>query len=277
MHIFRKGSDLIEFLNSSNGKIGFVPTMGALHDGHLKLVRHAKEQADIVVASVFVNPTQFNNAEDLEKYPRDEKGDASKLESVGCDVLWFPDVKELYPNGTESSHYELGELEEVMEGAFRPGHFQGVATVVDRLFTFVKPDVAVFGEKDYQQVAIIKKMVSLTQHKVEISVVATEREKSGLAMSSRNLRLTTDYKKRAPVIYEAMKMLKDHLPSDSFSTLVGMAEALILQGGLELEYLVIADENTLKPLAKSDDSEHPRVFVAAYAGSVRLIDNLSLN
>lgn len=276
MHIFRTREELSNYIESQDGRVGFVPTMGALHDGHLQLVAQAKEISDIVVVSVFVNPTQFNNPRDLERYPRDEAGDSRKLESAGCDVVWFPKVDELYPNEVESDHYELGHLEEVMEGEFRPGHFQGVATIVDRLFKSVKPDVAIFGEKDYQQVAVIKRMTSLKKHPVEIVVSPTKREHSGLAMSSRNMLLEPSFKEAAVSIFKAMNGIRQSRGERSVADSVNMATELISTVGLRPEYIVIADENSLEPLVKWEDSVSPRIFIAAYAGEVRLIDNLSL-
>ncbi|TNE26319.1 MAG: pantoate--beta-alanine ligase [Bacteroidetes bacterium] len=277
MHIFRTREELSNYIESQDGRVGFVPTMGALHDGHLQLVAQAKAISDIVVVSVFVNPTQFNNPRDLERYPRDEEGDSKKLESAGCDVVWFPKVDELYPDEVESDFYDLGHLEDVMEGEFRPGHFQGVATIVDRLFQSVNPDVAIFGEKDYQQVAVIKRMTSLKNHPVEIVVSPTKRESSGLAMSSRNMLLEPVFKEAAVAIYKAMNAIRATKDERSVSDSVTMANEAISAAGLRPEYIVIADEDSLEPLEKWENSERPRVFVAAYAGEVRLIDNLSLN
>ncbi|KAB2813986.1 pantoate--beta-alanine ligase [Phaeocystidibacter luteus] len=277
MQIFREKEALQNHLSSIRGKVGFVPTMGALHQGHLQLVREAKRNADYVVASVFVNPTQFNNSDDLKNYPRDEEGDRRKLESAGCHAVWFPTEAEMYPNGTKSEHFELGRLEEVMEGEFRPGHFQGVATIVDELFKSVKPDCAIFGEKDFQQVAVIRRMASLKNHHIEIIAAPTIREPDGLAMSSRNLLLKQNYRDAAPVIHRMMTWASENKHNHTPAELTERVIKEINAAGLEVEYVRIADSNSLEIVHDWNESNAPRVFVAAFAGSVRLIDNLSLN
>lgn len=276
MQILRSAEELSAYLRQADGSVGFVPTMGALHEGHLGLVDMAKQLADIVVVSVFVNPTQFNSPEDLRKYPRDEEGDIRKLRSAGCHAVWFPAVLDLYPEGAQSDHYDLGDLEDVMEGEFRPGHYQGVATVVDRLFAAVRPDVAIFGEKDFQQVAVIRRMASLKEHSVSIHVFPTSRETSGLARSSRNLLLSEDMRDRSGVIFRAMNSVKEWMPEMSPKDCVLKAIEMINAAGLESEYVEIADDRTLKTVTEWGAEVHPRIFVAAYAGEVRLIDNLSL-
>lgn len=277
MQIIRSVAELSSYLDQHKGTVGFVPTMGALHDGHLQLVKQAKSLTDTVIVSVFVNPTQFNNPADLEKYPRDEDGDSRKLEGAGCDVVWFPEVIDLYPGGVSSDVYDLAHLERVMEGEFRPGHFQGVATIVDRLFKFVRPDVAVFGEKDYQQVAVIRRMSHLSKHTVDIVVSPTRREESGLAMSSRNLLLSDSFKKASSIIHIAMLEIRASGRERLVDECVSEVKSRIAQAGLVPEYVVIADEDSLEPLENWGDSKAPRIFIAAYAGDVRLIDNLSLN
>lgn len=277
MQIYTDGKSLTEALQTAKGRVGFVPTMGALHSGHLELVKMAQQQADVVVVSVFVNPTQFNNPEDLEKYPRDNDGDAAKLKAIGCDILWLPQVEELYPSEVISEDIDLGVLDTVMEGEYRPGHFQGVATVVDRLFKWVKPDVALFGEKDYQQVAVIRRMVEIKGHTVEILTHDTVREEDGLAMSSRNLRLSKDERALAPVIYQVMNEVRVSKRLRSPADAQQWAREVIDVAGLATEYVSIADSKTLKPIEKWEDSEVPRIFVAAYLGDVRLIDNFDLN
>ncbi|NVK03544.1 MAG: pantoate--beta-alanine ligase [Flavobacteriia bacterium] len=277
MHIFRAVESLSQFLEESEGRVGFVPTMGALHQGHLELVKEAKSKSDIVVVSVYVNPTQFNNPDDLKNYPRDEEGDRSKLESAGCDVLWFPQESDMYPDGVHSEQFDLGILENVMEGSFRPGHYQGVATIVDRLFSAVRPDVAIFGEKDFQQVAVIRRMAELKSHPTEIFTASTIREKDGLAMSSRNLLLEPNYREASPVIYKAMKRAGEDRENMSPDHAKAAAIREIQSSGLDVEYVEIVDSSTLSSIVKWDESEEPRIFVAAYAGKVRLIDNLKLN
>lgn len=276
MLVFREGKSLSDHLKSEGKTVGFVPTMGALHEGHLHLVREASKRSDIVVVSVFVNPTQFNNPNDLKSYPRDEAGDSAKLESAGCDIVWFPTVAELYPNGPVANHYDLGSVEEGMEGTFRPGHFQGVATVVDILFNYVQPDYSFFGEKDYQQVAVVRKMVELRGHKVEIVPIPTVRENDGVAMSSRNLNLTEENRAKAKAIYRAFQYVKSEGKSLSVQDARTNAIAQIEAVGFEVEYVAIADANSLKEIGDWSESDHPRIFAAANAGSVRLIDNMSL-
>jgi pantoate--beta-alanine ligase len=211
MITFSKIVDTQTFLyqQKTNGlKIGFVPTMGALHEGHLELMRRAKQENDILVASIFVNPIQFNNKEDLKKYPRNLNRDAELLKSVGCDVLFAPDTKEMYPEGQISKSYDFGDIEHVMEGSSRPGHFNGVGVVVSRLFEICIPHNAYFGEKDFQQLAIIKKLVDIENTRVNIVPCAIVREADGLAMSSRNVRLTDHEREIAPFIYQTLKMAK---------------------------------------------------------------------
>lgn len=276
MEILREVEQLRKYRNSTPGKCAFVPTMGALHAGHLALVRQAKLEADFVIVSVFVNPTQFNRSEDLENYPRDERGDAAMLESVGCDAVWFPSVEDVYPNGAQSNSYNLGIMDEVMEGEFRPGHFQGVATVVDRLFRLVEPHMAFFGEKDYQQVAVIQSMVAECGHDVDVRVHDTVREKSGLAMSSRNRRLSPEQLQKATVIFEAMNWIRMNKDKGTPIELLDLMRTKVQEAGFDLEYLEIADERSLIPLKEWSDSKSPRIFAAASLGPVRLIDNLSL-
>ncbi len=276
MQVLRGAEALQKYRSEQKGKCSFVPTMGALHEGHLELVRKAKSISDFVIVSVFVNPTQFNNSEDLQNYPRDEEGDARMLESAGCDAVWFPSVEEIYPSGARSEDYDLGIMDEVMEGEFRPGHFQGVATVVDRLFQFIKPDLAVFGEKDYQQVAVVRSMVEQRGHAVDVVVHKTVREPNGLAMSSRNRRLSEEEKDRAAVMHQTMTWVKGHKGERSPQDLLKEARTKISDAGFDLEYLEIADENTMEFLESWDDSDVPRIFVAACSGPVRLIDNISL-
>jgi len=259
----------------TNKKIGFVPTMGALHEGHLSLITKAKETCDLVVASIFVNPTQFNNPADLDKYPRMPEKDAALLESVGCDFLFLPTTESIYPEGYEHLKMDLAPLDEVMEGKYRPGHFAGVIDVVSRLFDIVKPTHAFFGRKDFQQVMIIKYMTKKLNLTIEIVVGETIREQSGLAMSSRNLRLTEQQKQQATVIYETLSFGKEMAPFLSPQEVLIEMISIIEASTLELEYLEIVDAETLLPLT---DFWLPgaTACVVAYCGEVRLIDNLEL-
>lgn len=257
------------------GSIGFVPTMGALHEGHLALVRRAKKENDLVCVSIFVNPIQFNNPEDLKKYPRDLDKDSELLKSAGCDVLFAPEVDEMYPDEIMES-YRFGDLESVMEGRFRPGHFHGVAVVVKRLFDLVNPQKAYFGEKDYQQLQIIKTLVAQTKLPVEIIPCEIVREKDGLAMSSRNMLLSDEERRLAPLIY---KTLRDAVDMSQVLTIeelkAWVEEQLHRSKYISLEYFEIADAETLQPVLNLKESNPKRAFITAYLGKVRLIDNMA--
>ncbi len=218
MKVFKTKKELKTYFKefrSENSKIGFVPTMGALHKGHLSLLEKSIENNDITIASIFVNPTQFNKKEDLENYPRTLESDLSLLESISCDVVFIPSVKEIYTNTVTSSHFNFDGLETLMEGKYREGHFNGVGTIVKKLFEIILPTNAYFGEKDFQQLQIIRKMVEKTALDVTVVCCATHRETSGLAMSSRNARLTTEEKEAATIIYKTLQEVKkkiNHLP-----------------------------------------------------------------
>ncbi len=261
----------------SEGKtIGFVPTMGALHEGHLTLIRQAANENDFVVVSIFVNPIQFNNPEDLAKYPRNLDEDLQKLEGTGCALVFAPTPEEMYPE-PDLTLFDFGQLDKVMEGKFRPGHFNGVAIVVKRLFEIVIPHKAYFGEKDFQQLAIIKKMVELMQIPVEIIACPIVREADGLALSSRNARLTAEQRAEAPVIHKALTSAKENYSwfiPDGVKQLVRgeIAENHILR----VEYVDVVNAKTLQPFEDWNDVEHAVVCVAAFIGSVRLIDNIVL-
>lgn len=283
MKVFEKKEELKRYLDTFRKKkksIGFVPTMGALHTGHLDLVQRAKKENDFVVCSIFVNPTQFNNKEDLKKYPRTLKTDIKKLESVKCDVLFAPDEKEIYPQNAPDNEIEIdfGPLDKVMEGKFRPGHFKGVATVVDKLFKIVEPQKAYFGEKDYQQLLIIKKMVKLLKHRIKIIPCPTMREKNGLAMSSRNMRLSPEEREQAPFIYRILKESKSLAGKNiSVRKLKEWAEKQFSANKFfKLEYCEIADADSLAPLKKWGNARRAVFCIAAYLGKVRLIDNIKI-
>lgn len=258
----------------STRSVGFVPTMGALHQGHLRLVRKAKEQCDVVVVSIFVNPTQFNNTDDLKRYPRDLGKDCELLQSEGCEIVFAPDVEEVYPEKDERV-FDFGSLENVMEGKFRPGHFNGVAQVVSRLFEMVKPDKAFFGLKDFQQLAIIRAMVKQLDLHVAIEPCDTVREEDGLAMSSRNMLLSSLHRKNAPVIaktlVESCNFANGKTVGATIDYVVSQIDAV---EGLEVEYFEIADGYTLKAIDKWSDSEYIVGCIAVFAGEIRLIDNV---
>ncbi|WP_044400712.1 pantoate--beta-alanine ligase [Lacinutrix sp. Hel_I_90] len=259
--------------------VGFVPTMGALHYGHLSLVREALANNALCVVSIFVNPTQFDNAEDLKKYPRTLDKDVKLLETVSkAIIIYAPSVEDLYGADTKVEHFNFDGLEFEMEGRFRTGHFDGVATVVKRLFEIVKPDQAYFGEKDYQQLAIIKKLTEKHNCPVQVKGWKIHREESGLAMSSRNIRLKPDYKRAAPFIYKTLQAAKIKFGTKSAKEVTEWVEKQFAQHELlELEYFSIADIKTLKPVKRKSKTKTYRAFIAAYADDIRLIDNIALN
>lgn len=267
-------TDFIDHQKADGKIIGFVPTMGALHDGHLELMRRAKKENDVLVVSVFVNPKQFDNPEDLKKYPRNLDRDMAMLKEVGCDVLFAPEVKEMYPE-EENLQYDFGPLESVMEGASRKGHFNGVAIVVRKLFDIVHPDNAYFGEKDFQQLAIIRQLVKQTRQPVNIIPYAIVRETDGLAMSSRNERLIPEERKIAPFIHETLQKAKEKVHELNPHALKKWVAAEIdKEGAFKLDYFEIADDTYLQPVHSWDQCKGIRGFIAVYLGKVRLIDNI---
>lgn len=268
--------DMVSEARKENKTIGLVPTMGALHAGHISLVDRARRENDVVVVSVFVNPTQFNNAEDLATYPRTEEADCEKLEKAGVDVAFIPSVKEMYPE-PDTRHFQLGAVAEVMEGAMRPGHFNGVAQVVSKLFAAVNPHRAYFGEKDFQQIAVIRRMVELEGFNLEIVDCPICREADGLAMSSRNTRLTDEQRHVAPCIHktlaESVEWAKNHSLAETKRYVIDKINGFPY---MEVEYYEIVDPGTMQPVADWNDAEggHPVGCVTAYCGKVRLIDNI---
>jgi len=256
--------------------IGFVPTMGALHEGHLVLIRRAVAENDFVAVSIFVNPIQFNNPDDLAKYPRTLETDMQKLESTGCHLVFAPSAEEMYPE-PDLTEFDFGKLDKVMEGKFRPGHFKGVAIVVKKLFEILTPQKAYFGEKDFQQLAIIKKMVSQLNMPVQIVPCPIVRETDGLAMSSRNARLSEKERAEAPIIFKALSGVKENyswfIPDGAKQLVRGEIQESAL---FRVEYVDVVDTETLQPFEDWNDVEHAVVCVAAFIGSVRLIDNIVL-
>ena len=280
MQVFSTQRELRNYLEplAAQGKsVGFVPTMGALHQGHISLIKRAKSENDIVVCSIFINPTQFNNADDLAKYPRVKDQDLALLGQFDCQVVYTPEVEDIYPNGTIADSFDFGLLESVMEGKYRPGHFKGVATVVNRLFNAVKPTRAYFGEKDFQQLAIIRALVKMKKLPIDIIGCPTSREADGLAMSSRNLRLTLQQRHAAPAIYESLINLKEYVGTKTLEKArIKAIEEINAHPSLAVEYLEIVDAETLQPIAEWEDAKHAQVCTAVFAGEVRLIDNLAL-
>lgn len=283
MQVFHSKENIkqsIELLKAKGKSIGFVPTMGALHDGHMSLVTRGFKDNHIMVVSIFVNPTQFDNAEDLKKYPRTLDRDVDLLKTVSKDkiIVYAPTVEDIYAKNVSSQRFSFDGLEFEMEGKFRDGHFDGVGTIVKRLFEIVKPDKAYFGEKDFQQLAIIKKLVE--KYDIPVSVIGCRihRETNGLAMSSRNERLKPEYKKAAPFIYKTLQSAKDKFGTKSANKVTEWVTKQFKNHELlELEYFIIADVKTLKSVKRKSNKKKYRAFIAAYADDIRLIDNIALN
>lgn len=265
------------FQRKKGESLGFVPTMGALHKGHLELVKKAVKENDVVVCSIFVNPIQFNNPDDLKKYPRTFEKDLALLKDQGCDVIFYPSVEEMYP-GPVTKIYNFGNLEKVMEGKYRPGHFNGVAVVVKKLFDIVMPHRSYFGEKDFQQLAIIKALVKIENMDVEIVPCPIVREDDGLAMSSRNVRLSQEQRNHAPHIYETLVKARNMFPVYSISEVKRMVAAAIeKEPFMELEYFEISDTETLEPIMENIPGKPVIGCIAVHMGNVRLIDNMVFN
>lgn len=280
MFIIKQSKDLIRYLQkqrSAKKKIGFVPTMGALHEGHLSLAKKAIGESGVVVCSIFVNPTQFNDPKDFELYPKTLENDIYLLEKRGCDVLFLPDMNEIYPAGTSHTRvYELGYLESVLEGKYRPGHFQGVCQVVHRLLEIVRPNQLYLGQKDYQQCLVIRTLLTLIHSPAELIVCPTLREPNGLAMSSRNMRLTTAEKQKAGGIYEALSYINRNLKPGPVKEIVEGAGNLLVQKELAAEYIAIAGAEDLRIIDNWDGRTKAIALIAAFMGKVRLIDNMIL-
>jgi len=268
----------ISNIKAKGTTIGFVPTMGALHQGHLSLVKRALQENEDCVVSIFVNPTQFDNAEDLKKYPKTLEQDVTLLKSVSKNIVVFaPSVEDIYNENIKAEHFSFDGLEFEMEGKFRPGHFNGVGTIVKRLFEIVTPDVAYFGEKDFQQLAIIKKLAQKYMLPVVVKGCKIFREESGLAYSSRNSRLKPDYKEATPFIYKTLQTAKEKFGTKSAKEVTEWVEKQFAKNKyLELEYFIIAEATTLKSITRKSKNKAYRAFVAAYADNIRLIDNIAL-
>lgn len=283
MILFKKAAELYKWLGSQQKKgkiIGFVPTMGALHPGHLSLIESSKKENQITVASIFVNPTQFNDRSDFEKYPVTIEKDIDLLEESGCNILFLPAVEEVYPMGTKPGiHYNLGYLETILEGKYRPGHFQGVCMVVHRLLEIVQPHNLYLGQKDYQQCMVIKKLVELIKQNdnIKIKICPTLREKDGLAMSSRNMRLSADERKKATGIYQCLSTIKENLKPGILQKTIETAVLKLEAAGFKVDYVEVADAGTLEPTVKWDGKQKLVALIAAFLNEVRLIDNMLLN
>lgn len=259
-------------------RIGFVPTMGCLHEGHLSLIKKSRSVDEITVCSIFINPVQFNNPDDFKKYPVTTEQDSKLLAELGCDILFLPSVSEIYPEGYQAKPFNIGSLDEIWEGEYRPGHFQGVCKVMDRLLDIIPADDLWMGQKDFQQCLVIQKLLELTNRPgVTFHMVNTIREKSGLAMSSRNTRLSKEGLVKAAALYEALQMINREYHTADFAVLQNKAKAYLLERGFEkVEYIAIALQQNLQPAATSQPDEKYVVLAAAWIENVRLIDNLVL-
>lgn len=281
MILFKKAADINNYLSQcrkSGNSIGFVPTMGALHQGHISLIGISKKYNAITVCSIFVNPTQFNDAKDFDNYPSTIEKDIDELEKAGCDVLFLPSVSEIYPAGTQNAAtYDLGYLETVLEGKYRPGHFQGVCLVVHRLLNIIPASQLYLGQKDYQQCMVIKRLIELENIKTNINICPTLRETSGLAMSSRNMRLDDKEKVQALAIFDTLSYLKNNIKPGNLQELKHTAVSSLTNAGFKVDYVEIADAGNLDIIDLWDGKRKLVAVAAAFLGEVRLIDNMLLD
>jgi len=282
VEIFKTKASLQAYLQnarSTGKKIALIPTMGALHEGHLSLLNYAKPISDIRVCSIFVNPTQFNDPKDLEKYPRPIENDIKLLESVDCDILFLPSVEEMYPDKDEYWHIDLGELDQIWEGEKRPGHFQGVTQVVYKLFTLVQPNIACFGQKDFQQVMVIKRMIAIKDLPIELAICPIIRDHDGLALSSRNMRLSAEGKRQALALSRSLQYVRDHIHNNvPLNKIKQEAEHILMNtAGVTVEYFAICESTSLEEVETIDFSKQHVVLVTAWVEGVRLIDNMTIS
>jgi pantoate--beta-alanine ligase len=276
MIIFKKAAELSSYIDNQrvmNKNVGFVPTMGALHAGHLSLVTQSKSRNEITICSIFVNPTQFNNPEDFKKYPITIDNDIKLLEDASCDILFLPSADEIYPANFEKKHYSLGMLEQILEGKHRPGHFQGVCMVVERLLNIVHCDHLYLGKKDYQQCMVLKKLIEITQLKVNIILAETIREQNGLAMSSRNQRLSAAEKEKSLSIHKALNHIKNNLKPGSLNPIIQESKSMLIKSDFLIDYIEITDSN-LNAVSNWDGKTTLVALVAATINNIRLIDNM---
>jgi pantoate--beta-alanine ligase len=283
MILLKKAKDLYNYLDiqrQQGKKYGFAPTMGALHEGHISLMNDSKKKDDLLVCSIFINPTQFNDPTDFEKYPVTLEKDIAMLESAGCDVLFLPSITEMYPQGTNPAmHYDLGYLETILEGHYRPGHFQGVCMIVHRLLEIVKPDNLYIGQKDYQQCMVIKRLIELIgmNELIHLNISPTLRENNGLAMSSRNMRLGEDQRIKAAAIFQTLHFIKEQLQKGDLTSLKKKAISKLGEKEFKVDYVEIADADDLRIVDHWDGKQQLVALAAAYLDKVRLIDNILLN
>lgn len=278
MIIFDNQNDLKLHLeiNGVNKKIGFVPTMGALHEGHISLIKESSKKCELTICSIFINPTQFNNKEDLKKYPKTIEQDILLLKKNNCDILYRPKKSDLYKSGEKAKKYNFKNLESVLEGIYRPNHFNGVATIVEKLLEIVKADYAYFGLKDLQQTMIIKELVKLNKIKTKIIGLPTIREENGLAKSSRNKLLSNENKKNASHIYKELQLIKSNFKQNNIDLLLKNAREKLTNNNITIEYLEIIETNTFKVSRNISSNIEHAICIAAYVNEVRLIDNIIL-
>lgn len=281
MILFKHPKDLSSYLQNDSiihSSIGFVPTMGALHNGHICLIQAARLENKLVVASIFVNPTQFTDLTDFEKYPSTIEADILKLEKAGCDILFLPSIADIYPNGSSPSQfYDLGHLDSILEGEYRPGHFQGVCQIVHLLLEIISPGKLYLGQKDFQQCLVIKKMISLVGMDTSVIICPTQREPDGLAMSSRNVRLSLSERQKAAFLFKTLCYIKENIQLNDFENLKQRAQNILTEQGFKVDYVAISNAQTLEKIQNWDGKTTLVALVAAYANQVRLIDNLILN
>ena len=271
-----KINDFVGYLKQEGKTVGFVPTMGALHNGHISLIKKSKSENLVTICSIYVNPTQFNNKTDLQKYPVTIESDIDQLEKAECDILFLPSTQEMYKDGEVNEYYNLGYLENILEGKFRPGHFQGVCVIVDKLLKAIEPTALYLGKKDYQQCMVINKMITDKKYNVVLKICDTIREQDGLAMSSRNVRLNVTERTDALKIFETLKKIKLKITTKNIEEIKANAKNYLTENGYKVDYIEIADADTLE-IAKSWDGNKKLVaLVAAYLNEVRLIDNIIL-
>ncbi len=281
MILFKKSEDLRKWLagqKNKGGKTGFVPTMGALHKGHISLIEACRSQTDLCICSIFVNPAQFNDRNDFEKYPVSLEKDIEMLAKAGTDLIFAPSVHEIYPRGdTGLETYNLGSLETILEGRYRPGHFQGVCQVMSRLLDIVRPEYLFMGQKDFQQCLVVKRLIRVLNLAVEFQAVPTVREEDGLALSSRNRRLTVEQRRNAPAIFQALKYLRDTLTPGDTCRAIEAARQILDAAHFKTDYISISKAEDLQPVQVFDGKVKTLALIAAFQGEVRLIDNMLLN
>lgn len=281
MIIFKQAAQLHQYIQQQKASgliVGFVPTMGALHQGHISLINQSKATCNITVCSIFVNPTQFNDVKDFEKYPITIEQDIFMLETAKCDVLFLPNVDEMYPtNFDKNKQYSLGFIETVFEGAYRQGHFNGVCMVVERLLNITIPNKLFLGQKDYQQCIVLKRLIEIMKVEIEVIICPIAREKNGLAMSSRNKRLSDEAKEKATIIYKSFTQIKQQINTNNSTTLIEAAKQSLLKNGFDtIDYLSLANAETLAPIELWSDNTPTVIVAAAFIDGVRLIDNMVL-